>query len=105
MSSSSTDQLRAIAECDAPTVDQFRKEILPSGQPAVLRRVACDWPLVIAALEDSHKAMSLLEAGANGRQTGVLRFDPAEEGRFHYAPDVRAMNFIRGQGNVAGILA
>jgi hypothetical protein len=105
MSSSPTSQLRAIAECDAPTVDQFRKEILPSGQPAVLRRVACDWPLVVAAREDLHKAMSLLETGANGREALVLRLDPAEEGRFHYAPDVQSMNFIRGEGNVAGIIA
>ena len=37
--------------------------------------------------------------------TSVLRADPAEEGRFHYAKDGQSFNFIRGQGNVAGILA
>jgi hypothetical protein len=36
----------------------------------------------------------------------VLRTDPEEEGRFHYAKDSQSsFNFIRGQGNVAGILA
>ena len=70
----------------------------------VLRGMAGDWPLVIAAREDAHKAMSLIEAAANGQLTNVLRADSAEEGRFHYGKDVQSFNFIRGQGNVAGIL-
>ena len=71
----------------------------------VLRGIARNWPLVIAAGESADKAMSLLEAGANAQLTNVLRTDPAEEGRFHYGTDVSSFNFIRGQGNVAGILA
>jgi hypothetical protein len=94
-----------MREFAAPTPEQFRAEILPSEQPAVLRGVACDWPLVIAALEDPRKAMSLLEAGANAGVTNVLRADPPTEGRFHYGEDERTFNFVRGQGNVAGIMA
>jgi hypothetical protein len=105
MSSSRTEGLTQIREWKAPTPEQFRDEILPSGQPAVMRGIACDWPLVIAARQDLHKAMSLLETGANARIAGVLRVDPAEEGRFHYANDLRSFNFIRGQGNIAGIVA
>lgn len=104
MSSSRTEAAAPIVERVAPTPEQFRAEILPSGQPAVLRAVASDWPLVIAARQDPHDAMSLLEAGANASLTDVLRADPAEEGRFHYAKDARSFNFIRGEGNVAGIL-
>ena len=104
MSSSRTEGPSRIAEWAAPTPKQFRAEILPSGQPAVLRNVAPDWPLVIAAREDLRGAMSLLERSANAQETSVLRADPAEEGRFHYARDGLSFNFIRGQGNVAGIL-
>ena len=71
----------------------------------VLRAIARDWPLVIAAREDPHKAMSLLEAGANAQMAKILRADPSEEGRFHYGKDITSFNFIRGEGNVAGILA
>jgi hypothetical protein len=67
--------------------------------------VAGDWSLVIAAREGAHEAMSLLEASASASLATVLRADPALEGRFHYANDDYSMNFIRGQGNVAGILA
>src|SRR5437762_4895075 len=105
MSSLRTDALAPIAEWAAPSPDQFRAEILSSEQPAMLRGIARDWPLVLAARQDAHKAMSLLEAGANARLTNVLRADPEEEGRFHYARDVRSFNFIRGEGNVAGIIA
>lgn len=104
MSSSRTEAVAPISERDAPTPDQFRTEILPSGQPMVLRAIAKDWPLVIAARTDASKAMSLLEAGANAQLTNVLRADPETEGRFHYGKDTRSFNFIRGQGNVAGIL-
>jgi hypothetical protein len=89
----------------APSPQQFRAEILPAGQPAVLRGIARDWPLVVAARQDAHEAMSLLEKGANAQMANLLRADPAEEGRFHYAKDVKSFNFIRGQGNVAGIIA
>lgn len=105
MSSSRTEALAPIPERAAVTPDQFRAEILRGGKPALLRDIARDWPLVIAARRDAHEAMSLLEAIASPFLAGVLRADPAEEGRFHYAKDGRSMNFKRGQGNVAGILA
>jgi len=105
MSSSRTDDLRQVAERGAPTIAQFFEEIIPSGQPAVLRGLARDWPLVIAAREDAHQAMSLLERGANATLANVLRLHPAEEGRFHYTRDGLSLNFGRGEGNVAGIIA
>jgi len=106
MSSSRTEAIAPIPERAATTPDQFRAEILPSGQPAVLRGIARDWPLVIAARRDAREAMALLETTAGAHLTGVLRTDPEEEGRFHYAKDsLSSFNFIRGQGNVAGILA
>ena len=105
MSSSRTEALARIREWAAPTPEQFREEILPSGQPAVLRAVALDWPLVIAARRRAHEAMSFLEGIANAELTDVLRADPEQEGRFHYARDGRSFNFVRGQGNVAGIMA
>lgn len=106
MSSSRTEALAPISEWLAPTPKQFRDEILSSEQPAVLRCIASDWPLVKAACHDAREAMALLEATASAHVTGVLRTDPEEEGRFHYSRGGQSsFNFIRGQGNVAGILA
>ena len=105
MSSSRTEALTPIPERAAPTPEQFRTEVLPSEQPAVLRGLASNWPLVMAAREDPHKAMSLLETSANGALALVLRTDPETEGRFHYGDDLQSFNFTRGEGNVAGIIA
>lgn len=105
MNSSPTEALAQIPERTAPTPEQFRADIVPSGRPAVLRGLARDWPLVIAAREDPHKAMAMLERSASAALTDVLRADPAEEGRFHYTSDGLSLNFVRGQGNVAGLLA
>lgn len=106
MSSLRTEAIASIPEHTAPTPQQFRDEILPSGRPVVLRGLAHNWPLVRAAREDVRKAMSLVERSANGNLARVLRADPVEEGRFHYARnDLQSFNFIRGEGNVAGILA
>jgi hypothetical protein len=105
MNSSPTKTLSRVPEWPAPTPEQFRDEIVPSGRPAVFRDFARDWPLVVAARRDPHVALSLLETSANGHLTSVLRADPAVEGRFHYGTDDRSFNFIRGKGNVPGVLA
>src|ERR1044072_6818732 len=105
MSSLRTEALAPLAEWVAPTPEEFRTQILPGEQPMVMRDVACDWALVIAAREDPHGAMSMLEKAGNARETGILRVDPSYEGRFHYGDDIRSFNFIRGQGNIAGIIA
>lgn len=55
MSSSRTDELRAIAEPAAVAADQFREEIVPGAQPVVIRGIAHHWPLVVAAREGPHK--------------------------------------------------
>lgn len=105
MSSLRTDSLAPIVEWAAPTPEQFRAEILSSEQPAVLRDIVRDWPLVKAARHDAHDAMALIEASASAHLAGVLRTDPEEQGRFHYSKDGQSsFNFIRGEGNVAGIL-
>jgi hypothetical protein len=94
-----------MQERNAPSPEQFRNEILPGEQPVVMRGVARNWPLVVAAHEHPHKAMSLLELAGNATMTTVLRTDPETEGRFHYGKDLQSFNFIRGQGNIAGIIA
>ena len=97
--------LSQIPEWQAPSPEQFRREILASGRPAVLRALALDWPLVAAARQDPHRSTVMLAAKANGTETDVLRADPEEMGRFHYTPDGLSLNFVRGRGNIPGLLA
>ncbi|HEX3676482.1 MAG TPA: cupin-like domain-containing protein [Sphingomicrobium sp.] len=94
-----------IPELPAPSSEQFRDEILPAARPAVLRGIVLDWPLVAAARQDPHRAMDMLSSNASGLETDVLRAEAEMEGRFHYGPDGLSLNFIRGTGNIPGVLA
>jgi hypothetical protein len=105
MSSSRTEGLPRIPEWEAPTPERFRAQIVVARRPAVLRGVARGWPLVLAALRDPHHCMTMLASNANDRRADVLRAAPEEEGRFHYRADGGSLNFMRGSGNIAGLIA
>jgi hypothetical protein len=97
--------MRQIAEWDAPTPDLFRDEIMTRREPAVLRGAASQWPLVAAARRDPAQWMAMLAANASDASVDILRADPAEQGRFHYAADGRSLNFVRGRASLATFLA
>jgi hypothetical protein len=99
------DSMHPIPEWTTPTLGQFRSKIVPAARPAVLRGVAGDWPLVVAARQDPHRCMALLSHHANETPVDILRADPEEEGRFHYGRDTGSLNFIRGRASMAPFLA
>lgn len=105
VSSSRTERLPQVAERAAPTPQQFRDEIVSQGRPAILRGIASNWPLVAVAREDPHRAIALLAAHATDAPVDILRAGPEEEGRFHYRPDGRSLNFVRGQASLRAFLA
>jgi hypothetical protein len=105
MSSSPTEALPQATTFEAVNADQFRNEILPRARPALLRGVACNWPLVRAGLDDPYASMAMLARHANGVELEVLRLNPEHHGRFHYSSDGMSLNFVRGRGNIAGLLA
>lgn len=104
MNSSPTDAPSQIREWAAPTPEQFRAEIVPAARPAVLRDVAREWPLVVAAKDDPRRCMGMIVVHANDVEVDVLRADPEQEGRFHYTPDGESLNFDRGRGKLAGLI-
>ncbi len=85
---------------DCPTPQIFADEILPAGRPAVLRGICADWPLVRAAGNGSMDWLAMLAARAGPEPVEILRADPSEQGRFHYAADGRSLNFIRGRATL-----
>jgi hypothetical protein len=97
--------MRQIEQRDAPTPKQFREEIVPGGLPAVLRGVLGSWPLVAEASRDPVRGMAILAAHATNEPVEILRGDPTEEGRFHYAADGLSLNFLRGRASLPVFLA
>jgi hypothetical protein len=94
-----------VPQREAPTPDEFRRTIMPAARPAVLRDVAGAWPLVTAAKEGADRCAALLSLHASDLPVEILRAEPKEEGRFHYAVDGRSLNFIRGHASLPAFLA
>jgi hypothetical protein len=97
--------MREIEQWDAPTPKEFREEIIPRGLPAVLRGIAGGWPLVAEARRDPARCMAILAANATNEPVEILRAEPTEEGRFHYAADGLSLNFLRGRASLQVFLA
>jgi len=97
--------MRRMQEIEQPSPEQFRDEILPAGQPIVMREIAGDWPLVVAAKSGPEECLSMLSAHAAELPVDILRAGPEEEGRFHYTADGSSLNFVRGQASLTRFLA
>jgi hypothetical protein len=104
MTSSRAALLTPVVERSAPTAEQFRNEIVAKARPIVLRGLAAQWPLVIAARQHPRRGLAMLAAHAAEVPVDVLRADPEEQGRFHYRADGRSLNFIRGQASLPAFL-
>jgi hypothetical protein len=96
--------VRPAPEWHSPSAEEFRAVIVSRARPAVLRAVAADWPLVVAAKDDPRRCAAILGTNATEEPVEVLRADPEEEGRFHYKPDGKSLNFIRGQATLPAFL-
>jgi len=97
--------MREIPSLEATTPDEFASTVAPAALPVVLRGLAADWPLVGAARQGADRCIAMLSGQATDTPIEVLRTDPENDGRFHYTPDGRALNFVRGRTSLPGFLA
>lgn len=76
---------------------RFEAEIRPAGIPAILRRVGADWPAVQAARSSDQAIVAYLKRFSHPGPVAAVVGPPEIEGRFFYTPDLKALNFTRGQ--------
>jgi len=92
------------------TIEGISPEAIPfdalfaAQEPVVLRRLACDWPLVRAGLQAPRAAMDMLLSFYTGRPVTVYNGAPEIGGRFHYTDDVTGMNFQAGRAPLGDVL-
>jgi hypothetical protein len=68
-------------------------ELLEAGQPAILKGVARDWPLVRHGLESSEQAIAYLKRFCGPRPVTVFFGPPEIAGRFFYNDMMTGFNF------------
>src|ERR1700739_4633964 len=71
----------------------FRGEIVPGGQPAVLRGLARDWPAVRAGRRSSQALGAYIKSFDRGAPVETLSGAPSIGGRFFYGDDLKSLNF------------
>ena len=76
----------------------------PSAEPAVLKDVAAEWPIVEAAKQGAGHCLALLRRHVRDLPVEILRADPSEHGRFHYRSDGQSLNFDRGRATLTVFL-
>lgn len=94
--------VRLVSGIEAET---FHREIRPAGEPVLFKGLVADWPIVRAAQAGTGVLLTNLAARASGEPIMISIGDPAIEGRFHYTPDVLALNFARAQSTLSDFLA
>jgi hypothetical protein len=97
-------KLQPIREWTDVTPDKFQAEIRPLGQPAVIRGLKRDWPLVQAGLKSPGFAMDYLSSFYSGKPVSALSAPPEEKGRFFYNKELNGYNFSRSSENLRAIL-
>lgn len=75
--------------------DEFA-EIRKSGQPAVFRGIAAEWPAVTASREGDDAFVAYLKRFCTAQRVGAIMGPPEIGGRFFYNDDLTDMNFQRG---------
>jgi hypothetical protein len=96
--------LQPIREWRDVGAERFREEILPAGQPAVLRGVVADWPAVRAGRESPAAMANYLRAFDTGASAEAMIGDPSIRGRFFYNDAMTGLNFERRTDRFTALL-
>ena len=80
---------------------EFEAEIVPAGEPVVLRGLAADWPLVAAGAD---ALPGLLRAGASDVAGEIWFASPERGGRFGFDADFASFDHDRGLATIPQLL-
>ena len=77
--------------------ERFERDVLPRGEPAILRGQVRDWPLVAAAREGDDALKAHLLSHDTGKPVRMFQAPAEVGGRFFYSDDLLGFNFERGE--------
>ena len=96
--------MRPIAEYPAMERERFESEIVPLGEPAVLRGLVEDWPVVQAAAAGEAALADFLRQAASDEPFEAWFGAPEIGGRFSYNQDFSGFNHERKVATVDQLL-
>jgi hypothetical protein len=99
-----TESLPALPEWHGVTRARFEDEILPRNEPAILRGLVADWPVVTRSRQSPLALAEYLAAFDNDAPVTALMTRPEEEGRIFYDESMAGFNFMRTERSVSQVL-
>jgi hypothetical protein len=96
--------MRPIGEYEGVDRERFEREIVPKGEPAVLRGLVGDWAIVQAGKQGDDAIANLLRGAASGEPFEAWFGAPEIEGRFGYTEDFSGFNHERKVATVDQLL-
>ena len=99
-----TQTLSKIQEWNNVDFDQFHNEIVPLNQPAVLKSLVSEWPMVRAAQQSTDKAVEYLKSLDNKTPVYTIVGEPEIDRRFFYRDDLQGVNFQRTSATLTTVL-
>ena len=86
-----------IRELDTCDIELLQREVLASGEPAVLRGLVSDWPAVAAARSSPTALIAYLRQLDTGALVDAIMTAPEVEGRIFYREALDGFNFVRNR--------
>lgn len=93
-----------IAEWHNVSLATFTSEILPTCQPAVLKGVVKEWPLIQAAQSSAQQLTVYLRRFYQGMPVELFVAPPEVGGRFFYTEDMSSFNFEKQSGDLIQVI-
>ncbi|HBK92699.1 MAG TPA: cupin-like domain-containing protein [Parvularcula sp.] len=87
--------MKRAAERHFTTIAEFQQDVRAAGAPCVMRGLAADWPLVMAAVDGAGACLSRLKSMAAEKPISFASAAPDTAGRLHYDDAVAGPNFRR----------
>ena len=104
MVASMTDALAQIPEYHDVDRAMFEREIVPAGQPAVLRSLLSEWPVVVAAVEGVEALAAYLRERTTEAAGEAWFASPSVGGRFGFNESLDGYNFDRKSATIDQLL-
>ena len=86
-----------IREFATRDTELIRREVLASGEPAVLRGLVSDWPAVDAARRSAGSLLGYLRQLDSGAPVDAIMTAPEIDGRIFYREGLNGFNFVRNR--------
>ncbi|HRH75825.1 MAG TPA: cupin-like domain-containing protein [Cellvibrionaceae bacterium] len=76
------------------------REVVCGTEPAVLKRLVSDWPVVQAGRDSEKKSVEYLKRFYNGSSTVVCKIPAENKGRMFYSEDFTRLNYESFKGRI-----